>query len=62
MNKSLSEIAKELVISKTYLSEILSGKKGCSEELMNKIKEYYPTLEFYIFTKPRFKVVRNDVK
>ena len=62
MNKSLSKIAKELGISKTYLSEILSGKKGCSEELMYKIQEYYPTLEFYIFTKPRFKVVRSDVK
>lgn len=58
MNKSQNEIAKELGISKTYLSEILNGKKGCSEELMYKIKEYYPTLEFYIFTKPRFKVIK----
>ena len=56
MNKSLSEIAKELGISKSYLSEILNGKKGCSEELMNKLKEYYPELNFYISTKPRFKV------
>ena len=58
MNKSLSEIAKELGISKSYLSEILNGKKGCSEELMNKLKEYYPTLKFYVFTKPRFKVIK----
>ena len=33
--------------------------KNAYEELMNKIKEYYPNLEFYIFTKPRYKVLNN---
>lgn len=56
--KSLREISKELNISCSYLSDILNGKKGCDEELMNKIKEYYPKLEFYIFTKPRYKVIK----
>ena len=57
--KSLRQVAKELNISVSYLSDILNGKKGCNEELMNKIKEYYPYLEFYIFTKPRYKVLNN---
>ena len=56
MNKSLREVAKELNISCGYLSEILNGKKGCNEELMNKLLEYYPNLKFYIFTEPRYKV------
>lgn len=51
-----NSIAKELGISKGYLSDILHGKKGCSEELMIKIKKYYPTLKFYNFAKPRYKV------
>lgn len=57
--KTLREIAKELNISVSYLSDILNGKKGCNEELMKKIKEYYPQLEFYIFTKPRYKILRR---
>lgn len=57
--KSLRQIASELKISPSYLSDILKGKKGCDEILMNKIKEYYPQLEFYVFTKPRYKVVNN---
>ena len=40
--KSLRQVAKELNISISYLSDILNGKKGCNEKLMNKIKEYYP--------------------
>ena len=59
MKVSLRQVAKELNISVSYLSDILNGKKGCNEELMNKIKEYYPNLEFYIFTKPRYKVLNN---
>ncbi|MBE6152679.1 MAG: helix-turn-helix transcriptional regulator [Firmicutes bacterium] len=59
MNKSLRQIAKELNISVSYLSDILNGKRGCNEELMNKIKEYYSNLEFYIFTKPRYKVIKG---
>ena len=58
MKKSMRQIAKELNISVSYLSEILNGKKGCNEELMNKIKEYYPNLQFYIFIKPRYKVIK----
>lgn len=56
IKKSNNSIAKDLGISKSYLSDILKGKKGCSEELMIKIKKYYPTLKFYNFVKPRYKV------
>lgn len=55
MNKSLRQIASELNISVGYLSEILNGKKGCSQEIMNKIKIFYPNLQFEIFN-PRYKV------
>lgn len=57
---SLRSIAKELGISPSYLSDILNGKKGCSEELMNKIKIYYKSLEFYNFVEPRYKVVKEN--
>lgn len=56
MNKSQNKIAKEIGISKGYLSDILKGKKGCNKCLMDEIKKYYPQLEFYIFTQPRYKV------
>lgn len=56
MTKTMRQIAKELNISSGYLSDVLNGKKGCSEELKDKIKKYYPDLKFYIFTKPRYKV------
>ena len=58
-----SFIARELGISKSYLSYILRGKKGCSENLMIKIKKYYPELKFYNFTKPRYKVevITNEI-
>lgn len=56
--KSLRQIAKELNISCSYLSDILNSKKGCNEILMNKVKEYYPNLKFYIFTEPRYKVIK----
>ena len=45
MNKTQNEIAKEIGISKSYLSDILNGKKGCSHWLMMKILKYYPELE-----------------
>lgn len=45
MNKSQNEIAKEIGISKSYLSDILNGKKGCSHWLMEKILKYYPDLK-----------------
>lgn len=57
--KTLRQIANEIKISPSYLSDILKGKKGCSEDLMYKIKMYYPQLEFYVFTKPRYKVINN---
>lgn len=56
---NLTSISKELGISKSYLSDIINGKKGCSKELMKKIKKYYLNLEFYIFTKPRYKVKKE---
>lgn len=56
MDKSLRKVAQELNISSGYLSDILNGKKGCSKDLMEKIKEYYSNLEFYIFNEPRYKV------
>ena len=59
MNNSMSANAKILGIAQSYLSEILNGKKGCDEELMNKILELYPDLQFYIFTKPRYKVMKK---
>lgn len=57
---NLTSISKQLGISKGYLSDIINGKKGCSKELMKEIKKYYSNLEFYIFTKPRYKVKRSD--
>lgn len=57
---SLTYISKEIGISKSYLSDIINGKKGCSKELVNEIKKYYPNLEFYVFTKPRYKVRKED--
>lgn len=61
MEKSLRNIAKELNISPSYLSDILNGNKGCSEELMLKIKKYYPKLDFYNFIKPRYKVRKDNI-
>lgn len=58
--KSQNEIAKELKISKGYLSDILAGKKGCNQFVMNKLKEFYPDLKFYVFTKPRYKIVKDS--
>lgn len=58
---NLTSISKKLRISKSYLSDIINGKKGCSEELMKEIKIYYPNLDFYIFTKPRYKVKRRVI-
>lgn len=57
MEKSIRQIAKELNVSASYLCDVLNGKKGCNEEFMNKIKKYYPDLQFYIFNKPRYKVI-----
>ena len=55
MNKTQNEIAKEIGISKSYLSEILSGKKGCSHWLMEEILKYYPNLkEDFTLLNPRY--------
>lgn len=56
MNITLRQVAKEIGISGGYLSEIINGKKGCSENLMKTIKNYFPDLEFYNFIEPRYKV------
>lgn len=37
-----SQIAKELGISKSYLSMILSGKRQCTPELMDRISSQLP--------------------
>jgi transcriptional regulator with XRE-family HTH domain len=52
---SQNEIAKKLGISKSYLSSILNGKRGCSETLKNELIKYYPDLKFKIL-KPRYTV------
>lgn len=55
MNKTQSEIAKEIGISQSYLSEILSGRKGCSHWLMVKILKYYPNLnQDFTLLNPRY--------
>ena len=55
MNKTQNEIAKEIGISKSYLSEILSGKKGCTHCLMEEILKYYPNLkEDFKLLNPRY--------
>ena len=55
MNKTQNEISKEIGISKSYLSEILSGKKGCSHWLMEEILKYYPNLkEDFKLLNPRY--------
>ena len=56
MKMTLRQVAKEIGISGGYLSEIINGKKGCSENLMKIIKGYFPDLEFYNFIEPRYKV------
>lgn len=56
MKITLRQVAKEIGISGGYLSEIINGKKGCSENLMKIIKSYFPDLEFYNFIEPRYKV------
>ena len=55
LNKTQTEIAKEIGISKSYLSEILSGKKGCTHWLMSEILKYYPNLkEDFKLLNPRY--------
>ena len=56
--KTQNEIAKEIGINKSYLSEILNGKKGCSALVKEKILKYYPDLEFSLFN-PRYKLKRK---
>lgn len=53
--KTQNQIAKELGISKNYLSNILNGKRGCNSKLMERILTYYPDLKFVILN-PRWKV------
>ena len=56
---SQNEIAKKIGVSKSYLSSILNGKRGCSETLKNELLKYYPDLKFKIL-KPRYKVEKVD--
>jgi transcriptional regulator with XRE-family HTH domain len=55
MNKPKQcEVAKECGWSKNYISEILSGKKGCNKETMEIIKKYYPELKWKEKVKIRY--------
>ena len=59
--KSQNEIAKEIGISKSYLSDILNGKKGCAHWLMQEILKYYPNLKNdFKLLNPRYKVVKDS--
>ena len=59
MPKSQNQIAKELGISKNHLSNILNGKRTCSNELSSKILSYYPDLKFVLY-KPRLIVEKVE--
>lgn len=59
MNKSQNEIAKEIGISKSYLSDILNGKKGCNAIIKEKILKFYPALKFKILN-PRYLVEKVE--
>lgn len=62
MNKSQNEIAKEIGISKSYLSDILNGKKGCAYWLMMKILKYYPELkDNFKLLNPRYIIRKGSV-
>ena len=52
---SLREEAETLNISVSYLSDILKGNRGCSEELMLNIKFLHPELDFTL-QKPRYRL------
>ncbi len=58
-SKSQNQIAKELGISKSYLSDILNGKKGCNTDLKEKLLQYYPNLKFIVYN-PRWKIMRGE--
>lgn len=55
----VKDLVRLLNIVPSYAFAILSGKKGVSEENMKKIKEKYPSINFKIFTKPRYKIEKE---
>lgn len=50
------EVANKCGWSTNYINAIINGKKGCNEETMLKIKQYYPDLQFKKIIKIRYKV------
>ena len=64
MSKTQTEIANEIGISKSYLCEILKGKKGCSYEVMCKIVKRYPNINFldFMILNPRFILITGGEK
>lgn len=59
--ESQNKIAGKIGISRSYLSEILRGVKGCNKEVMNNILFYYPDLKFKLLN-PRYIVVKGGEK
>jgi plasmid maintenance system antidote protein VapI len=58
---SLRKIAKEVGISKSYLSELLNGKKAIKEDMYIKLKKYYD-LKLEVVLKQTFKVSSFKLK
>ena len=54
-----SEVAKKLGISRTYLCDILKGRRGCSQELRRKLYCFYPNLNFKLLN-PRYILEKVD--
>lgn len=61
MKRNLKENADILGISKSYLSQIINGKRGCDEKLMLNIKTLYPELNFTLLN-PRYILRKDDDK
>ena len=67
--ETYNERAKRYGIASSYCYDIFNGNKGCSEELMLKIKKDYPEMEFvllhprWILRKPNEKLsfIENNV-
>lgn len=55
------DVAKECNWSRSYINDILLGKKGCNKETMKIIKKYYPNLKWKKIIKIRYKVDKGDV-
>lgn len=58
-NEIQNSIARKIGISKRYLCDILKGRRGCNQEVKNKIIFYYPELKFDLLN-PRY--ILKEVK